>query len=218
MLFQYRNLLSMLYERSLLNSNRNNYYSIIRQRKYVIAQTFPSVRKRDIRPHTEMDQTTADDMNDQKWMAKALLLAEEAAILGEVPVGAVLVKDDALIAEGSNSPIKDNDPTAHAEIAALRRGAKVLNNYRLPGTTLYVTLEPCIMCMGAIIHARIERLVIGATDPKSGAAFSVYNIGNDNLLNHSIVINKGICENECRELLKRFFKSRREARKNERKK
>jgi len=165
-----------------------------------------------------MNNKTTDAIIDQKWMVKALLLAEEAAILGEVPVGAVLVKDDSLIAEGRNSPIKDNDPTAHAEIAALRRGAKILNNYRLPGTTLYVTLEPCIMCMGAIIHARIERLVIGATDPKSGAAFSVYNIGNDNLLNHSIVINKGICENECRELLKRFFKSRREARKNKRKK
>lgn len=165
-----------------------------------------------------MNKTTPEHIIDQKWMAKALSLAEEAAGQGEVPVGAVLVKDDALIAEGSNSPIKDNDPTAHAEIAALRRGAKVLNNYRLPGTTLYVTLEPCIMCMGAIIHARIERLVIGATDPKSGAAFSVYNIGNDNLLNHSIIINKGIREDECRELLKWFFKSRREAQKNERKK
>ena len=165
-----------------------------------------------------MDTTATDDINDQKWMTKALALAKEAANHGEVPVGAVLVKDDSLIAEGSNSPIKDNDPTAHAEITALRRGAKELNNYRLPGTTLYVTLEPCIMCMGAIIHARIERLVIGATDPKSGAVFSVYNIGNDNLLNHSIIINKGICENECRELLKSFFKSRREAQKKERKK
>lgn len=165
-----------------------------------------------------MDKTTTDNVNDQIWMDKALSLAEEAARQGEVPVGAVLVKDNVLIAEGSNSPITDNDPTAHAEISALRQGAKAINNYRLPGTTLYVTLEPCIMCMGAIIHARIERLVIGATDPKSGAAFSVYNIGSDNLLNHSIVIDKGIRENECRELLKGFFKSRREARKNERKK
>jgi len=165
-----------------------------------------------------MDNKTTEIIIDQNWMAKAISLAEEAASQGEVPVGAVLIKDDALIAKGSNSPIKDNDPTAHAEIAALRLGAKIVNNYRLPGTTLYVTLEPCIMCMGAIIHARIKRLVIGATDPKSGAAFSVYNIGNDNLLNHSIIINKGICENECRELLERFFKSRRQARKNERKK
>jgi tRNA(adenine34) deaminase len=199
-------------------SNRNSYYSIISKRKYVINETFTSVKNELIGPDTKMDKTTPEYMKDQKWMAKAVSLAEEAAIQGEVPVGAVLVKNDVLIAEGSNSPIKDNDPTAHAEIAALRQGAKILENYRLPGTTLYVTLEPCIMCMGAIIHARIERLVIGATDPKSGAAFSVYNIGNDNLLNHSIVIHKGICEDECRELLKRFFKSRREARKNDRKK
>jgi len=165
-----------------------------------------------------MDKKTTDNVNDQKWMDKALSLAEEAAKQGEVPVGAVLVKDDVLIATGSNSPIKDNDPTAHAEITALRQGANALHNYRLPGTTLYVTLEPCIMCMGAIIHARIERLVIGATDPKSGAAFSVYNIGSDNLLNHSMVIDKGIRENESRELLKGFFKSRREAQKSEQKK
>lgn len=164
-----------------------------------------------------MDTTTIDILNDQNWMKKALSLAGEAANQGEVPVGAVLVKNDILIAGGSNSPIKKNDPTAHAEIIALRRGAQILSNYRLPGTTLYVTLEPCIMCMGAIIHARIERLVIGATDPKSGAAFSVYNIGNDNLLNHSIIISKGICEDECSAMLKVFFKSRREARKNERK-
>ena len=165
-----------------------------------------------------MNKETTDDINDKKWMTKALSLAIEAAKAGEVPVGAVLVKDDILIAEGNNSPIKDKDPTAHAEITALRQGAKALDNYRLPGTTLYVTLEPCVMCMGAIIHARIERLVIGATDPKSGAAFSVYNIGSDNLLNHSMVIDKGILENESRELLKGFFKSRREARKSEREK
>jgi tRNA(adenine34) deaminase len=165
-----------------------------------------------------MDINTTNNANDQKWMEKALSLAEKAAQQGEVPVGAILVKDDVLIAEASNSPIKDNDPTAHAEITALRQGAKALKNYRLPGTTLYVTLEPCIMCMGAIIHARIERLVIGASDPKSGAAFSVYNIGSDNLLNHSMIIDSGICEDECRELLKSFFKSRREARKSERKK
>jgi tRNA(adenine34) deaminase len=160
-----------------------------------------------------MDINTTDNVSDQKWIKKALLLAKEAAKQGEVPVGAVLVKDNVLIAEASNSPIKDNDPTAHAEITALRQGAKSLKNYRLPGTTLYVTLEPCIMCMGAIIHARIERLVIGASDPKSGAAFSIYNIGSDNLLNHSMIIESGICEDECRELLKSFFKSRREARK-----
>ena len=156
--------------------------------------------------------------NDIRWMKHALGYAETAASLGEIPVGAVLVKNNLLVAGGGNSPIKDNDPTAHAEITALRQGAKALNNYRLLNTTLYVTLEPCIMCMGAIIHARIQRLVIGATDPKSGAAFSIYNIGNDNLLNHSIQLQAGVLETECRDLLKDFFKSRRLSRKNERQK
>ncbi|MFT5700642.1 MAG: tRNA(adenine34) deaminase [Desulforhopalus sp.] len=156
--------------------------------------------------------------SDEQWMNEALSYAKIAAGYGEVPVGAVLIQNNIFIAGGGNSPIKDNDPTSHAEIAALRQGAKALNNYRLPETTLYVTLEPCIMCMGAIIQARVQRLVIGAADPKSGAAFSVYNIGSDKLLNHSIDIHTGVLESECGDLLKDFFKSRRLTRKNERQK
>lgn len=156
--------------------------------------------------------------DDEKWMELALKQAKHAANLGEVPVGAVLIKDNDLIAEGANRPIGDCDPTAHAEIITLRRAATQLNNYRLPGTTLYVTLEPCIMCMGAIIHARVSRLVIGATDPKSGAVFSVYTIGSDNLLNHTLEVEKGILEHECREILKAFFRSRRIRKKEERQK
>lgn len=165
-----------------------------------------------------MMNTETTEQNDKRWMREALSHAKNAAANGEVPVGAVLVKDNELISFGSNSPIRDNDPTAHAEITALRQGAKALNNYRLPETTLYVTLEPCIMCMGAIVHARVQRLVIGATDPKSGAAYSIYNIGNDTLLNHSIALDKGILKDECRDLLKDFFKSRRAAKKEQRQK
>ncbi|TKB07159.1 tRNA adenosine(34) deaminase TadA [Desulforhopalus sp. IMCC35007] len=148
-------------------------------------------------------------VNDEQWMAQALELARLAAQKGEVPVGAVIVKDNSLIGAGGNSPIGHNDPTAHAEINALRRAADSQKNYRLPGTTLYVTLEPCLMCIGAIIHARIQRLVIGASDPKSGAVYSIYNIGNDNLLNHSLQIEKGVLAQECQDLLKSFFKKRR---------
>ena len=149
--------------------------------------------------------------NDEKWMKRALASASDAAGRGEVPVGAVLIGDDQLIAEGGNSPIGLNDPTAHAEIVAIRHAASTLNNYRLPGTTLYVTLEPCIMCMGAILHARIERLVYGATDPKSGAVTSIYNIGSDGLLNHNVKVTGGILEHECGSMLKVFFRERRKA-------
>ncbi len=146
-------------------------------------------------------------------MRQALDLAETAAQMGEVPVGAVIVKDNKLIGAGHNSPIRSNDPTAHAEIIALRESAAAVENYRLPGTTLYVTLEPCIMCMGAIIHARIEKLVIGASDPKSGAAFSVYQIGSDSVLNHTLQVESGILEAQCQKILKDFFRARRATRK-----
>lgn len=144
-------------------------------------------------------------------MKRALLSARDAANRGEVPVGAVLIKNDKLIAEGKNGPIGLLDPTAHAEVVAIRHAASILNNYRLPGTTLYVTLEPCIMCMGAILHARIERLVYGATDPKSGAVASIYNIGSDGLLNHNLNITGGILKHECGSLLKDFFRARRKS-------
>jgi tRNA(adenine34) deaminase len=146
---------------------------------------------------------------DAYWMERALGFARQSAENGEVPVGAVLISGDKLLAGTGNSPINNNDPTAHAEILALRSGAEKLQNYRLPETTLYVTLEPCIMCMGAIIHSRVKRLVFGATDPKTGAAHSVYQIGQDGILNHKLVVSGGILEDECSKMLKEFFKSRR---------
>jgi len=146
---------------------------------------------------------------DEKWMRQALTVALKAGKREEVPVGAILIKNDRIIAEGGNNPISSNDPTAHAEIVAIREGAAVLHNYRLTGTTLYVTLEPCIMCMGAILHARIERLVYGASDPKSGAVCSIYNIGSDELLNHSVKVTGGVLEYPCSSLLTDFFNERR---------
>lgn len=147
--------------------------------------------------------------NDNVWMNHALALAKQAAAQGEVPVGAVLVLDNQLIAEGWNQPISACDPTAHAEILALRAGAETLKNYRLPNTTLYVTLEPCAMCAGAMLHARVQRLVFGAFDPKSGAAGSVLNITQDARLNHRLVCEGGVLAESCGELLRDFFKAKR---------
>jgi len=154
---------------------------------------------------------THDDSapNDIKWMKRALTEAIDASKRGEVPVGAVLVRNNILISEGGNSPISLNDPTAHAEIIVIRSAATTLNNYRLPGATLYVTLEPCVMCVGAMLHARIERLVYGAPDPKSGAVSSLYNIGSDGLLNHTLKITGPILEQKCSSILKMFFTERR---------
>lgn len=151
-------------------------------------------------------------------MHLALEQAKKAESVGEVPVGAVLVQNDELIATSHNQVITLNDPSAHAEILALRQAGQVLNNYRLPGSCLYVTLEPCIMCMGTIIQARIERLVFGATDPKSGAAGSVYRIGTDNLLNHSLNISQGVLQEECSSILKGFFRAKRKKSRNHEKK
>jgi tRNA(adenine34) deaminase len=143
-------------------------------------------------------------------MRLALEQARRSALAGEVPVGAVLVQNEHLLAAAGNSPITSQDPTAHAEILAIRMAAKKLGNYRLPGTTLYVTLEPCVMCMGAIIHARIDRLIFGVHDPKTGAAESCYHIGNDSLLNHTLAIESGVLANECGTILKEFFQKRRQ--------
>ncbi len=142
-------------------------------------------------------------------MGQAIDLARDAARNGEVPVGAIITLDGQILSTGANSPITDHDPTAHAEIVALRSAAQNKKNYRLPNTTLYVTLEPCIMCMGAIIQARIQRLVFGAFDPKGGAARSRYTIGSDSLLNHQLEIRSGVCEEECADILKNFFRERR---------
>ena len=146
---------------------------------------------------------------DQAWMRHALRLAQRAEDLGEVPIGAVLVKDDKLIAEGWNSPIASNDAAAHAEINALRAAGKAINNYRLIDTTLYVTLEPCVMCMGAIAHARVKRLVFGAFDPKRGAVCNALNLVDADFLNHKVNWQGGVLEVECSELLKDFFRAKR---------
>lgn len=153
------------------------------------------------------DQAHGD--HDIYWMQQALLQAEKTALKGEIPVGAVLIDNNGLLAEAGNSPISQKDPSAHAEMLVIRSAAERLDNYRLTGTTLYVTLEPCIMCMGALIHARITRLVYGAADSKTGAAGSVYSIGNDGRLNHKIEIRGGILAERCSTLLKTFFKTRR---------
>lgn len=142
-------------------------------------------------------------------MRHAIRLAERGEALGEVPIGAVVVKDDKCIAEGWNSPIATHDPTAHAEIVALRQAGMAQANYRLVDATLYVTLEPCIMCMGAISHARIRRLVFGAFDPKRGAVCHALNLGDAEFLNHRVSWQGGVLEAQCSEMLKDFFKARR---------
>ncbi len=146
---------------------------------------------------------------DQKWMREALLLARQAEGAGEVPVGAVLVKDGAFLGSGCYQPIGAHDPTAHAEVMALRAAAAASGNYRLIGTTLYVTLEPCAMCAGAMVHARVARLVYGAADPKTGAAGSVFDIARTDKLNHRLEVEGGVLAEECGGLLKDFFARRR---------
>ena len=143
------------------------------------------------------------------WMQHALELARRAVAEGEVPVGAVLVRDEQVLGEGYNAPISHHDPTAHAEIRALRAAATAIGNYRLVDTTLYVTLEPCVMCAGAIIHARVRRLVIGADDPRTGAAGSVFDTLLSDKHNHRVEISRGVLAEESSELLKTFFQARR---------
>jgi len=142
-------------------------------------------------------------------MRRALELARAAEASGEVPVGAVVVKDGAIVAEGWNRPIASNDPTAHAEINALRAAGAALGTYRLTGTTLYVTLEPCAMCASAMVHARVARLVFAATDPRAGAAGSVFNIVQHSALNHRVECTAGVLAEECSALLRGFFLARR---------
>ena len=146
---------------------------------------------------------------DRQFMQQALDQAKLAAMAGEVPVGAVLVKDGKIISRGFNQPISNSDPSAHAEMMALRAAAHIESNYRLPGTTLYVTLEPCIMCAGAMLHARVERVVFGATDPKTGAAGSVLNVFSEKQINHQTQVEGGIMSDECGQILRDFFKGRR---------
>lgn len=138
-------------------------------------------------------------------------MARKAGAEDEVPVGAIIVRDDVLIAEGWNHPIQAHDASAHAEMVAIRNAGQVLNNYRLVDTTLYVTLEPCPMCVGAMIHARIKRLVFGARDPKTGAAGSVFDLLQSQQHNHRIEVDSGLMEAECREILQNFFRQKRKS-------
>jgi tRNA(adenine34) deaminase len=149
------------------------------------------------------------DNADAQFMREALALAADAAALGEVPVGAVVVKDGVVIGRGFNQPITSNDPTTHAEIVALRDAAKALGNYRLVDCTLYVTLEPCAMCVGAMLHARLARVVWGAPEPKSGACGSVVNLPAEPKLNHHAEFVGGVLAAESGEILKAFFRQRR---------
>jgi tRNA(adenine34) deaminase len=156
---------------------------------------------------TDEERAPGDDL---RLMRRALALAAAAARRGEVPVGAVLVAEDGeILAEASNAPIARHDPSAHAEILALRAAGERVENYRLPGTTLYVTLEPCAMCAGALVHARVGRLVYAAADPKAGACGSVLDIVRSDRLNHRVRVSAGVCEAEAAELLRKFFVARR---------
>ena len=149
-------------------------------------------------------------LSHEKYMALALAEAKKAGQMGEVPIGAILVSEDQKILSSThNRTIYLADPTAHAEILALREAALKINNYRLLNTALYVTVEPCIMCMGAAVHARISKVVFGAADPKWGAAGSLYNLAEDDRLNHRVRITEGVCEQECRRLIQDFFRAKR---------
>jgi tRNA(adenine34) deaminase len=158
---------------------------------------------------TNSSSTTEQHATDQRCMRLAMALAEQAAQAGEVPVGAIVVKDGVIIGRGSNAPIAKHDPSAHAEILALREAALHLGNYRLPDCTLYVTLEPCAMCSGAIQHARIGRLVFGANDPKTGCCGSVLNLMAEGKLNHHTEVTGGVLAEECGAHLSAFFSARR---------
>ena len=146
---------------------------------------------------------------DAEFMQLALAQAELARAAGEVPVGAVLVLNDEVIAAGHNQPIRQNDPSSHAEMVVLRSAGQKLSNYRLPNTVLYVTLEPCMMCSGAIMHARVSRLVYGAKDPKTGCVHSVLKLFDHQQLNHHTIVESGVLEESCARILKDFFKERR---------
>jgi len=146
---------------------------------------------------------------DEAWMRLAIEEAMQAFEEGEVPIGAVLIRDEQLIARAHNRVIDPSDPTAHAEILAIRKAASMMRNYRLPGMTLYVTIEPCIMCAGAILQARIKRVVYGAADPKQGAVSTLYRLLEDGRLNHCVAVTGGVCADACKEIISGFFQGKR---------
>jgi len=147
--------------------------------------------------------------SDEFFMRRALELAREAEAAGETPVGAVLVRTGEIASQGRNAPIERNDPTAHAEIVALREACAAARNYRLPGATLYVTIEPCVMCAGALVAARVERLVFGARDLRFGGVRSKFRLADTEILNHRLVVEEGVLGAECSELISKFFEARR---------
>tara|TARA_B110000008_G_C16732287_1_gene469237 strand:- start:205 stop:666 length:462 start_codon:yes stop_codon:yes gene_type:complete len=147
--------------------------------------------------------------NDEQWMLFAIKEAKLAMKENEIPVGSILVQNEKIIAKAHNQPISNNDPTAHAEIQVLRKAGKKIENYRLSGSTLYVTLEPCAMCFGAMVHARIERIVYGALDSKTGVCGSCMDLNKENFFNHKISITGGVLDKKCSDLLRLFFKSKR---------
>ena len=156
-----------------------------------------------------MDPESSMSEADARYMRRAIQLAQRARDEGEVPVGALVVLGGEMVGEGWNRPIASQDPSAHAEVLALRMAGKNVGNYRLPAATLYATLEPCAMCAGAMVHARIARLVYGARDPKSGAAGSVFDLLGSSRLNHQVAVTADLLASECGELLRAFFRSRR---------
>ena len=156
-----------------------------------------------------MEREAVDNDSDNRWMLAALAQAQEGESAGEVPVGAVIVRGGALLAAAHNSPIASHDPTAHAEIKALRAACRDVGNYRLEGATIFVTLEPCAMCAGALVHARVARLVFGARDLRFGGAGSKFQVADSDLLNHRMEITEGVLGGECTTLLQRFFAARR---------
>lgn len=163
----------------------------------------------------KLSQEFIDNLDDEFFMSLALTEASAAIELDEVPVGAVVVLNGEIIGRGHNQPIRSCDPTAHAEIVALREAAQKIGNYRLTEASLYVTIEPCAMCAGALVHSRIKRLIYGAAEPRAGAVQSVFQICNHSSLNHQIAITPGVKEKECRALVQRFFKTRRGSNKTE---
>jgi tRNA(adenine34) deaminase len=155
------------------------------------------------------EPVTLTDAEDERFMREALVQARLARDRDEVPVGAVVVRDGAIVGRGRNQPIGSSDPTAHAEIVALRDAAATVGNYRLTGAQLFVTVEPCLMCAGALVHARISRLVYGASEPRTGAVRSAMPVLDDPALNHQVEVTTGVLEQECRELMQAFFTDRR---------
>ena len=150
-----------------------------------------------------------EGISDAFWMERALELARAAAAAGDVPVGAIIVKDGQIVGEGRNRNLLDTDPTAHAEMIALRQAASRVGNHRLAGAVMFATIEPCAMCAGAMIHARLQRLVYGASDPKAGAAGSVLEVINHPRLNHQMVVTSGVLADQCSEILQEFFRKKR---------